>query len=95
MSFIRVKKDHAFKHVYLHKLICQGNFEDCLFILKPRILATMLLRHHDLSNRSTFSCFVVPYMQSAYTEMIPEEPLCSGKLHGIATEVLNGLKHYG
>ena len=32
MSFIREKKDHAFIHVYLHILICQGNFEDCLFV---------------------------------------------------------------
>ena len=33
-------------------------------------------------------------MQSAYTVMIPEEALCSWKLHGVATEVLNCLEHY-
>ena len=38
---------------------------------------------------------IVPYMQSAYTVMILEKPLCSGTLHGVATKVLNCLKHNG
>ena len=38
---------------------------------------------------------IVPYVQSAYTLMIPEEPLSLGKLHGVATEVLSCLKKIG
>ena len=34
---------------------------------------------------------IVPFMQSANSLMIPEEPLCSWKLHCVATEVLNCL----
>ena len=59
-----------------------NNFENSLFIPKPWILATMMLRSTMIYQIVAHFCnsySIVPYMQLANSVMIPEELLCSGK----------------